>query len=88
MSAGPFNSTTGDVAVDIAQELTLAGVDDVMALSLRMACAAGHHAWVPWLRRDDGSFVTWCVREGCAHSEQYDVPAALGERAPDPGAPT
>lgn len=40
----------------------------------QQGCADGHHAWVPWLELPGGSFVTWCAREGCDHSEQYDVP--------------
>lgn len=58
-----------------------AGTGDVAsAMALQQAaqnpqlCAAGFHAWVPWLKLE-GSWVTWCCRLGCDHSEQYDVPA-------------
>ena len=40
----------------------------------QQGCADGFHAWVPWLRLDNGSYVTWCAREGCNHHEQYDAP--------------
>lgn len=42
------------------------------------ACAAGFHAWVPWLKLEGGSWVSWCCRPGCGHHEQYDAPAAAG----------
>lgn len=41
-------------------------------------CAQGFHAWVPWLAvyNDDGTlrfYTTWCCREGCDHTEQWDI---------------
>jgi hypothetical protein len=54
----------------------------VLAEGQRM-CHLGHHAWVPWLavhypsdvRGGDVQFyTTWCAREGCDHTEQWDCP--------------
>lgn len=44
-------------------------------------CAKGHHAWVPWLAVYVGGmeanginfYTTWCCRDGCNHTEQWDV---------------
>lgn len=58
-------------------QTSLAGVGTVAAVqtawSNAQLCAAGWHAWVPWLQMENGSFVTWCAREGCDHGEQFDV---------------
>lgn len=53
-----------------------AGVADLLrmqqATANAQACAAGNHAWVPWLQLENGSWVTWCARESCDHVEQHD----------------
>lgn len=51
-------------------EPTIAGM--LEAISNAQLCHMGHHAWVPWLRLDNGSWVTWCAREYCDHKEQWD----------------
>lgn len=53
-----------------------AGVADLTQLhtlcEAARLCALGHHAWVPWLELPNGSFITWCCRDGCEAEEQYD----------------
>ena len=47
----------------------------------RKQCLLGFHAWVPWLavhypnHPRDGAvsfYTTWCARDGCDHTEQWD----------------
>lgn len=58
-----------------------AGVATAMAVSAAaegaQACRLGFHAWTPYLglpTPDDANrYVTWCAREGCNATEQYDL---------------
>jgi hypothetical protein len=47
------------------------GVYEAMQLEVSVQCSMGHHEWVPWLRLDSGSFVTFCIH--CRRREQWDV---------------
>lgn len=47
------------------------GVYEVARLQQATSCSFGRHEWTPWLRLDNGSFVTWCVH--CKHREQWDT---------------
>lgn len=60
----PLHGTTQQPGVDTFAIHT--------AASNAQLCAAGWHAWVPWLHLDNGSWLTWCARLGCDHEEQYD----------------
>ena len=53
-----------------AQHDAPAGVYDVLKFQTATACSMGQHVWVPWLRLETGSCITWCVH--CRHQEQYD----------------
>lgn len=45
------------------------GVAD--AAQLHFGCPAGAHEWLPWLRLENGSYVTFCIH--CKRHEQYDT---------------
>lgn len=36
----------------------------------QLLCAQGNHAWMPWLRITDRSWITYCCR--CRKEEQFD----------------
>lgn len=59
-------------ATPVAPPSTSVGVTIQQAATSPQLCALGYHAWVPWLAKNDGSFVTWCAREGCDHMEAWD----------------
>lgn len=79
-TASPPGTTYGSVGTSAATYAQITGCTWQL-------CLQGWHAWVPWLRLDNGSWLTWCVRDGCDHSEQYDGAVSTGEDPTDGGQP-
>jgi hypothetical protein len=59
---------------DESQPVGVAEMDAITtAVEADRLCALGYHAWVPWLRLENRSYMTWCARQGCDHKEQFDA---------------